>query len=78
MTLGDVCINSLLAPIQGDDEKKKWRKYELFRNVRDAKGEIELKAEEIVLIKECIGKLQSTLVMGQCWDLLEGKLITNT
>jgi hypothetical protein len=69
--LRDVCINATLAPIQDDDEKKKWEKYEIFKKLRDAKDEVELKAEEITIIKKVIGKLNAPLIMGQCFEMLE-------
>lgn len=76
LILKDVCINALLAPVQGDDEKKKWEKYEVFKKLRDGikEGEeiiVELKAEEIAMIKSAIGKNSTPIVMGQCWEFLE-------
>ena len=71
MTLKDICIGSILTPIEGDDEKKKFEKYEIFKKIRDAKAETELKAEEIVVIKKAIGKFQPPLIMGQCFEMLE-------
>jgi len=72
LTLRDVCINSVLTPLEGDDEKKKLEKYDVFKKIRDAKEkEIDLTAEEIVLIKRAIGKVNSTIVVGQCFELLE-------
>jgi hypothetical protein len=73
LTLREVCIKSLLTPIKDEDERKKWKRYEIFKKVRDGADTIELKAEEIVLVKEYVGKTQPVLVMGQCWELLEGK-----
>lgn len=73
LTLRDVCIDSLLIPNQDDKEKEKWEKYELFKKVREAKIEVDLKAEEIVLIKKAIGKSKPQLVMGQAFEMLEGK-----
>jgi hypothetical protein len=67
----DVCIMSLLAPMEGDDEKKKWEKYELWKKFRDAAEEVELKAEDIVLTKRCIARFQPQLIMGQCFEILE-------
>jgi len=79
LILQNVCINALCTPIQTDDEKKKWEKYELYKKVRDTgvrNGEeliVDLKVEELFVIKSLIGKSQSQLVMGQCWEMLEGK-----
>jgi hypothetical protein len=71
MTLRDVCITSILSPIQEDDQKKKYEKYEIFKKLRDAKEEVILMTEEIAVIKNAIGKLQPPLIMGQCFELLE-------
>jgi hypothetical protein len=73
MTLRDVIVNSILTPDQGDDEKKKWEKYEIFKKIKESKNEVELTIEEIALVKQCIGKFQPPLVMGQCWEMLENK-----
>lgn len=72
-TLRDACINSLLVLMDGDTEKQKLERYEVFKKIRDAKTEVELKAEEIVTIKRSIGKHQPPLILGQCFEMLEGK-----
>jgi hypothetical protein len=71
--LKDVCISSLLAPIQGDEEKVKLDKYDIYKKFRDAKQEVELMAEEIATTKKAIGKLQAPLIMGQAFEMIEGK-----
>ena len=71
MTLKDVCVQSILTPAEGDDEKKKFEKWEIYKKLRNAQMEVELKIEEVGLIKKCIGKLQPPLVMGQCFEMLE-------
>ncbi|MDH7555283.1 MAG: hypothetical protein QHH74_16715 [Spirochaetota bacterium] len=73
LTMRDICINSLLTPIQGDDEKAKWEKYEIFKKLRDANSEVELKLEELNIIKKAVGKIQPPLLMGEVFDMLEGK-----
>lgn len=75
MTLKDVIFNSILAPVQEDDEKKKYEKYEIFKKVKEVgkDGIVDLKAEEITTVKKSIGKVQPPLVMGQAFDILEGK-----
>jgi len=71
LTFKDICINAILTPDQGEDEKKKWDRYEVFKKVREAGEIIDLKVEEVTLIKKSIGKLNPPLVMGQCWEILE-------
>ena len=74
ITFKEIAINSILAPIQGDDEKKKYEKYEIFRKLKNVKAEeVDLKTEELNLLKAAIGKVQPPLIMGQCWDMIEGK-----
>jgi len=71
LTLKDVCINAVLSPMEGDDEKKKFTKWEIFKKLREAKEEVELTAEEIVIIKKGIGKFNPPLVLGQSFEMLE-------
>jgi hypothetical protein len=71
LTLKDICVNSVLTPIQEDDDRKKFEKYEIFKKVRDAKDFVELTVEEIALTKKAIGKIQPPLIMGQCYEMLE-------
>ena len=74
ITFKDIAIHSVLSPVQGDDEKKKWDKYEIYRKLQDAKGtEVELKTEEVAILKLAIGKVQPPLIMGQCWEIIESK-----
>ncbi len=76
LTLKDVIITSVLSPIQGDDQKVKFDKYEIYKKVKVdyVGGEVELTAEEIALIKKCIGQLQPPLILGQAFEMLEGKI----
>ena len=73
LTLKEVCIQSILAPTQGDTEKTKLEKWDLFKKLRDNKDMelMDLKAEEIVLIKKAIGIMQPPLIMGQAFEMLE-------
>ena len=74
LTVKDVCINALLSPKMDDSEKVKWDKYELYKRLKTAKDVVELSAEEIVLLKQAIGKTQPPLIMGQAWEVLESKI----
>lgn len=76
LTLKDVIITSVLSPVQGDDEKVKFDKYEIYKKVKDdhPEGDVELTVEEIALIKKCIGQWQPPLILGQAFEMLEGKL----
>jgi hypothetical protein len=72
LTLKEICIRSILSPIETDKDMEKMTKYDLFKKFRDCKtNEIDLKAEEVVLLKKAIGKFQPPLILGQCYELLD-------
>ena len=74
LTLKDVCINAVLNPGKDDTEKQKYEAYELFVKIRDCKtAELDLTTEEVVKIKKKIGLIYMPLIMGQAWEILEGK-----
>lgn len=72
ITLGVVTTNALLAPVQEDSGVQKAKKYKLAIKTVDEK-ELDLEAEDIAMIKECIGKGYAPLVVGQCFDILDNK-----
>lgn len=69
--LKKVCINALLNPEQ-EEGAVKAEKYVLALDINKG-GERELKSEDIVLIKKCVGKAFGPIIVGQVFDLLEGK-----
>lgn len=72
-TLKLAVVNALLAPIKGQESGvEKVKKYELARKVYQ-NDEVELSAEDISLIKSRIGDMFPALVVGQCFEMLEGK-----
>lgn len=71
LTLKDIIIASLLSPIQGESEKEKLERYDAFKKVRDSSVEVDLKAEEVVIIKKTVGKFQPPLVMGQAFEMID-------
>jgi hypothetical protein len=75
LELKKVCINSLLQDSKEDaaNPDEKYEKYKLFQKFHTANGEIELEAKEVEMVKKYIGKLYSTYIMGQAYDMLEGK-----
>ena len=72
LELKKVCINALLANIP-DDQTDKYEKYKLFQKFHKANSKIELESGEITMLKELIKKFHETLIMGQAYDMLEGK-----
>ena len=72
ITLKEICIAALLTPTEGDEEKKKYEKWEIYKKIKDAKTElVELTAEDVTTIKRGIGKIHPPLILGQCFELLE-------
>lgn len=71
VTMKEILINAVLVPIQEDKQDEKWIKYEIFKKIRDANEYADLTAEEIALIKKCVGKVSPPLIMGQVWEQLE-------
>jgi len=71
LTIRDIIVNSVLTPIQEDDDRKKFEKWEIFKKVRDAGDEVTLTIEEVGVIKKATGKIQPPLIMGQVWEALE-------
>lgn len=71
LTFKDVFISCVLSPIEADDEKKKFEKWEIYKKLRDAKEEVNLTIEDLSVLKKCIGKFQPPLILGQCFELIE-------
>jgi len=76
LTLRDVMKMCLFADFkddQGLSGEEKFERYRLGVKIKDAGDEVELSLEELVKIKELIGKMFSVIVSGQAWEMLEGK-----
>ena len=67
-----VIVNAVLAPVQKESGIEKVKKYELAKKIYTS-DEVELTAEEISLIKETVGENFAPVIVGQVWNLLEGK-----
>lgn len=76
VTLGFICVDALLTTFRGETEKPNpadvIRRYE-FAKAIDNGEEMDLKAEDIVLLKGRILKSRPTLVYGLTSDMLEKK-----
>ncbi len=76
-TLRTVAVNALVATFQdeaslpGEEKLKRWG---LALKIKDSPDPVELSAEEITLVKKLIGKGYGTIVVGQAWQMIEGKL----
>lgn len=71
-TVEQVIVNAVLAPVQKESGIEKVKKFNLAQRVYKS-DEVELTAEEVSLIKACIGENFAPIVVGQVWNLLEGK-----
>ena len=75
LTLKSVCVNALLATISGDTPsgEEKLTRY-LLANQIYTDNEIELNSEDVSKIKKMVGMSFPTIVVGQAFQMLEGKL----
>lgn len=74
LTVRKVCQMALLNP-SGDDKangKRSFDKFRLAQKLHDSKGEVELEAEDVTLIKELVGKSYVPLVVGRVYETFEG------
>lgn len=73
LTLSDVAVNALLATLDEDRQlagTEKVKRYELARKIYGQK-EVSLTPEELVMIRERIGKAYGPVVVGVAWRFLE-------
>lgn len=75
LNLKTLCITALLNefPNETPTADERYKRYKLFQKFDKANGKIDLEAEDLSLVKELIGKTHPTLIMGQAYDMLEGK-----
>ncbi|HDR9497585.1 TPA: hypothetical protein QDC06_000787 [Burkholderia cepacia] len=72
-TLGTAACQALLnGPVddKGDGSEKHAR-YRLWKSIQEG-GTVELSVDDVAKVKRLIGAAFGPLVVGQCWDLLEG------
>ena len=69
-TLAWVASEALLRATDEKDGTKKYKLYSLAMKVGNG-GEVDLKSEDIALIKQKIGEQFAPLVVGRSFDLLE-------
>lgn len=74
VTVRKVIINALMTPEQKDTGVQKVEKYSLAMDIQK-QDEIELTPEQIVLLKEAIGKPYGPVVVGPVSMLLDGKSV---
>ena len=76
LTLKSVSVEALLATF--DDERalgeEKVKRYLLAIRIQADPTGVDLVVEDVAKIKQLIGKGYGPLVVGQAWEMLEGKL----
>ena len=75
-TLKDACIQALTATYQDEQilpGEEKFKRYELYQKIKALTDPAELLSDDIVSLKKLVGKAYGPLVVGQCWNALEGK-----
>ncbi|SMF65992.1 hypothetical protein SAMN02982989_3429 [Xaviernesmea oryzae] len=79
LTLSSVATNALLMTVQDQPDGKRpdpdeaVKKYALAMDIHNAKGPINLDAEEAVLLKRLIVNIYGPLVVGRAYEMIEGK-----
>lgn len=75
ITLKMVSVNAILAadPRKSCPGEEKVKRYELAKKIYVADTEVELSAEDIVLIKNSVHDGFQPLISGQVAEILEGK-----
>lgn len=75
LTLKDVMMNALMIGPEGEKQtgEDKYKLYELAEKVSKTKTELELTTDEISNIKKRIGAIYGVNVVGQAYNMLEGK-----
>lgn len=69
LKLGDVVLNAMLALDENDTAETKVKKFRIAVKTQ-AGGKCELSPEEVVLIKQCVGKFYNPLAVGRVYELL--------
>lgn len=72
MTVSSVCVGALLATLKGDEGLGGNKKAEMFKlalKISD-KAECDVSPEEIVLLRERVGRLWGPLVVGRVYEFL--------
>lgn len=74
MTLGDACAEGLLVVLETDNKEggqSKYTRWKLAGRIINSKVAIEIKVEDMALIKERVGKMYGAVVVGPVFDLIE-------
>jgi len=79
-TMRTVCVNALLNEYTGEtiDGATKLKRFKLAERISEEPAEdadpvlVDLKAEEVALVKDLVAKCYGPLVVGRVYEFLEG------
>ena len=72
-TLRDICIFALSYENESKSVDEAVKKYNLIKDFKSTKKEIELVAEDIILLKKAVAKIYKPFIGGQVCLILDGK-----
>jgi len=72
LTIKDVCVNALLTEVEGivTPPTEKVHRFTLSEGIYKAESEVELKAEDVVLLKNLVGHSYGPLIVGQFYRFI--------
>ena len=77
-TLRSACVNVLLMTEMGPNGRpmelkgeEKVERFQLATSIHKSNGQVDLKSEEISLLKKLIGRAYGPLTVGQAWKVLD-------
>ncbi len=68
-TVRNALVNAVLLPEQNEKGTQKVLKYELAKKIYQAKEDVEVTAEEVVMLKRVVGEAFAPLIVGQLMEL---------
>lgn len=74
--LKKVLIDALLQPFKDEENlsgEEKLKRFEMALKIKGVNDIIDFSSEDITLMKKLIGKMYTTLIVGQAWKILEGE-----
>jgi hypothetical protein len=74
LTVKEVCTRALIAqsPNEETEAKEKLARYNLAKAIQDSGEEgLELKSDDIVLLKNLVGRMWPTIVVGQVFNIID-------
>lgn len=69
----DVIVQAILmgGRAENKSEEEKYKQYVLLTSISESSGEVDLKAEDIVMIKKLVNEVYPALVYGRVRDLID-------